>query len=283
MTKIQFYGCGIPQFTETELPGRLIVLEGTDGVGRSTQTAMLKQWLEASGFAVLDTGLTRSMLAGKGLKKAKAGHTLGPKTMDLFYATDFADRLEHEMIPALRAGFVVLTDRYIYSTIARAIVRGANPDWIKSVYGFALKPDAVFYLKIDLERLIPRVLMSTGFDYWESGMDFVSGEDMFECFKVYQTRLLATFDDLAVEYGFETVDATQSVNRVFATLQRKIKKIIPRTPFVASAQTFEFSNAIVREKAMEPVGGYEKKQPLHKEGKTEPPPRPPRASKRVVG
>lgn len=235
MTKIQFFGAGLPGFQEKHLPGRLIVLEGTDGVGRSTQIALLKNWLESSGFAVLDTGLTRSMLAGRGLKKAKEGHTLGAKTMDLFYATDLADRLENQMIPALRAGFVVLTDRYVYSLMARAIVRGASADWIQSVYGFALKPDAVFYLKIDLPHLIPRVLTSTGFDYWESGMDFLPGDDMYDCFVQYQTRLLATFDQLARQYGFDIVDATQTVNKVFSVLQRKIRKVLPKAAAVVDA------------------------------------------------
>ena len=108
------------------MKGKLIVLEGTDGVGRSTHIGLLKQWLENNGHAVLDTGMTRSALAGEGLKAAKEGHTLGWLTMTLFYATDFADRLENEMIPALRAGFIVLTDRYIFSQMARALLRGAD-------------------------------------------------------------------------------------------------------------------------------------------------------------
>jgi dTMP kinase len=236
MTKVQFFGAGLPGFQEKDLPGRLIVLEGTDGVGRSTQIALLKAWLESTGFAVLDTGLTRSLLAGRGLKKAKEGHTLGARTMDLFYATDLADRLENQMIPALRAGFVVLTDRYVYSLMARAIVRGAPKEWIQSVYGFALKPDAVFYLKIDLPHLIPRVLTSTGFDYWESGMDFLPGNDMYDCFVEYQSRLLSTFDQLAQQYDFEIVDARQTVNKVFSVLQRKIRKVLPNVAPVVNIQ-----------------------------------------------
>ena len=110
--------------------GTLIVVEGADGVGRSTHIRLLKQWFENTGHAVLDTGITRSALAGKGLEAATEGNTLGRITMSLFYATDFADRLEKEIMPALRAGFVVLTDRYIYSLMARAIVRGAEPRWI---------------------------------------------------------------------------------------------------------------------------------------------------------
>ena len=128
MGRLRRYGQGLPAIEAGELKGRLVVVEGTDGVGRSTHINLLKQWLENNGHAVLDTGMTRSALAGKGLKAAKEGHTLGRLTMSLFYATDFADRLENEMIPALRAGFVVLTDRYIYSLMARATIRGADPN-----------------------------------------------------------------------------------------------------------------------------------------------------------
>src|SRR5207302_3936419 len=184
---------------------------GTDGVGRSTQLHLLRSWLESSGYAVIDTEMTRSILAGAGLKQAKEGHTLGPITLNLFYATDFVDRFESQILPALRAGFIVLTDRYIYSLMARAIVRGADPTWIRSIYGLALKPDAIFYLKVTLDDLIPRVLQKGGFDYWESGMDMRLGDDLFESFVNYQTRLLAQFDRLTLEYNFQVLDASQPV------------------------------------------------------------------------
>src|SRR5580765_5534724 len=177
MGRFEFYGQGLPAVEAGELKGKLVVVEGTDGVGRSTHIGLLKEWLEGKGHAVLGTGMTRSALAGKGLKAAKEGHTLGGITMSLFYATDFADRLENEMIPALRAGFVVLTDRYIYSLMARSIVRGADPEWIRDVCSFALKPDAVFYLRLKVDDLITRVIQTSGFDYWESGMDLHLGGD----------------------------------------------------------------------------------------------------------
>jgi dTMP kinase len=120
---LEFYGDPLPGVDTTELQGKLIVIEGPDAVGRSTQIAGLRAWLEAQGHAVLDTGMARSALAGKGIQQAKKGNTLGPITMTLYYATDFADRLENAIIPALRAGFVVLTDRYIFSLMARAIAR----------------------------------------------------------------------------------------------------------------------------------------------------------------
>lgn len=226
MGRFSFFGEGLPQIDLEELKGKLVVLEGTDGVGRSTHTGLLKQWLENNGHAVLDTGMTRSPLAGKRLKQAKEGHTLGGITMSLFYATDFADRLENEMIPALRAGFIVLTDRYIYSLMARAIVRGADPEWLREVYGFALKPDAIFYLRIKVDDLVTRVLQSRGFDYWESGMDLNMGQDRYDSFVAYQSRLLAEFDKMVESYGFEIIDASPTVEEVFENLRERVAHVV---------------------------------------------------------
>lgn len=223
MARFSFFGEGLPEIDLDELKGKLIVLEGTDGVGRSTHIGLLKQWLENHGHAVLDTGMTRSALAGKRLKQAKEGHTLGGITMSLFYATDFADRLENEIIPALRAGFIVLTDRYIYSLMARAIVRGSDPEWLSEVYGFALKPDAIFYLRVKIDDLVTRVLQSTGFDYWEAGMDLHMGEDMYDSFVRYQRWLLAEFDKMVDVYGFQVLDASRTIEEVFEDLRMKVE------------------------------------------------------------
>jgi len=231
MARFGFFGEGLPGIDLNELKGKLIVLEGTDGVGRSTHIGLLKQWLENHGHAVLDTGMTRSALAGKRLKQAKEGHTLGGITMSLFYATDFADRLENEIIPALRAGFVVLTDRYIYSLMARAIVRGSDPEWLREVYGFALKPDAIFYLRLQIDDLVTRVLQSRGFDYWESGMDMHMGEDLYESFVRYQKWLLAEFDKMVESFGFQIVDASGSVEEVFENLRTRVDAVIARNGY----------------------------------------------------
>src|SRR6202162_3355782 len=195
----QTYGKLLPGMKISDLSGKLIVIEGTDGVGRTTQINLLKPWLEELGHAVLDTGMTRSPLAGEGIRRAKEGNNLGPVTQALFYATDFVDRLENEIVPALRAGFIVLTDRYIYSLMARAIVRGMDPSWIRSIYSVALKPDALFSLRIGIEQLLPRVVFSRGFDYWESGRDLFPGQDIYEGFCSYQATLLTEFDLLAEE------------------------------------------------------------------------------------
>jgi len=226
MAGFEFYGEGPPGVDLAELTGKLIVLEGTDGVGRSTQISLLKPWLENRGHAVLVTGMTRSALAGEGIKRAKEGHTLSGYSLSLFYATDFADRLENEMIPALRAGFVVLTDRYVFTLMARSIVRGADPDWIREVFTFALKPSVVYYLRTQIEHLIPRALHSTGFDYWESGMDLRLGETMFDSFVEYQTRLLAQFDAMTDAFKFEVIDATKSIEQVFEDLHTRIVQIL---------------------------------------------------------
>lgn len=237
MTEIQFYGEGLAGFTRTQpLPGRLIVLEGTDGVGRSTQIALLREWVESKGYAVQSTGLKRSALAGGGIKDAMRGHTLGILTANLYYATDMVDRMEKIILPALRAGFVVLTDRYIYSIVARALVRGVDPSWIRNVFGFALVPDAVFYLHADLPHLIPRVLNARGFDYWESGMDHLSNRDYYEAFVEYQSRLLAQFEALVEEYDFHRVDATQSIREVFQSLTIEIEKVLSGMKPISLAQ-----------------------------------------------
>src|ERR1700723_4320203 len=220
------YGRLLPEMRLGDLAGKLIVIEGTDGAGRSTQIDLLRPWLEELGHAVVDTGMTRSPLAGDGIRRAKEGNNLGRVTQSLFYATDFVDRLENEIVPALRAGFIVLTDRYIYSLMARAIVRGMDPHWIRSIYSVALKPDAVFYLRLGIDQLVPRVIFTRGFDYWESGMDLYPGHDMYDSFCNYQNALLTEFDRLSEEYKFEIVDASADAPAVCEQLKKMILKIV---------------------------------------------------------
>jgi len=243
----QTYGKQLPGMRLSDLPGKLIVIEGTDGAGRSTQINLLKPWLEELGHGVLDTGMTRSRLAGEGIRRAKEGNHLGRVTQSLFYATDFIDRLEKEIVPALRAGFIVLTDRYIYSLIARAMVRGMDAHWIRSIYGVALKPDAVFYLRIGIDDLLPRVVFCHGFDYWESGLDLYPSQDFYEGFCNYQAALLEEFDRLAREYSFEIVDASADAGAVCEQLKRKILEIVEpahaETPGVKMSETLVHSLA----------------------------------------
>jgi dTMP kinase len=223
---LQFYNEPLPGVDATELHGKLIVIEGPDAVGRTTQITMLRQWLEQEGHAVLDTGMARGALAGKGIKQAKEGNTLGPITMTLYYTTDFADRLENEIVPALRAGFVVLTDRYIFSIMARAIARGEDRRWIDQVTGFGLVPHAVYYLRADVKQLVSRVVLGRGaFDYWESGMDMRFGDNMFDSFVKYQTRLIRALDAMAKKYDFVTIDASRPPELIFRDLREHISNL----------------------------------------------------------
>lgn len=256
-TEWETYGARLPKVDLTNLTGRLIVIEGTDGVGRSTQTSLLKPWLEQRGRAIMHTGMTRSALAGKGIKKAKQGNILGPITSSLFYATDFADRLENLIIPALRAGFIVLTDRYVYSLMARAIVRGVSPRWIQNAYAFALKPTAVFYLRIGVEELLPRVIFHTGFDYWESGMDLHLGNDMYESFCKYQSALLNDFDSMVEQYQFRVIDANRSVDAVFADLSAGVMEVLEAERLRAAAPAPTPAETVHAEAAAPPSGTSE--------------------------
>ncbi len=166
-----YYGRGVPYLPLNDYPGKLIAIEGTDGVGRTTQIQLLREWLEVKGYGVVETGWTRSQLMQPTIELAKASNTLNKLTFVLLYATDFADRLEKEIIPALKAGFIVLSDRYIFTALARAGIRGVDRAWLRSLYGFAIAPHLVFYLNVDVKTLIGRVLASRGMDFWESGMD----------------------------------------------------------------------------------------------------------------
>ena len=225
MREVAYYGAGFPYDQLTELPGKLIALEGTDGVGRSTQINLLRAWLEHEGYAVSDTGLRRSPLTGPGLDFAKTGHTFSPLTMALFYATDFADRLENQIIPALKAGFIVLSDRYFYASIVRDVVRGADPEWARKLFGFALKPDMVLYLNADIATIVTRIVHGRGFNHWEAGMDIRCSDNLFDSFIAYQSTLLELYGNMVIEYDFITVDANRPVKTIFEELRDHISTL----------------------------------------------------------
>ena len=217
-----YYGNPIPYLPLESYPGKIVALEGTDGVGRSTQIYLLREWLEVQGYGVVETGWTRSELMQPTIDLAKSSNTLNKLTFQLLYATDFADRLEKEIIPALKAGFIVLSDRYIYTALARAGVRGVDRSWIRSLYGFAIAPHLVFYLKIDEKTLIRRVLQSRGMDYWESGMDLKLADDIYESFRAYQRALLREYASMGDEFGFRMLDARRKVDVIQDELRRQI-------------------------------------------------------------
>jgi len=223
-----------------ELRGKLIAIEGTDGVGRSTHIELLQQWLEVQGYGVVTTGWTRSTLMSKTIEEAKQGNTVDRWSFSLLYATDFADRLENLIIPALRSGFVVLADRYIYTAFARDFVRSRDRQWIRDVFGFALVPDLVCYLRIDVETLALRVIETKGLDFWESGMDMRLSQDLYESFKKYQTMLIEEFDTMAEEFGFEVLDARKPPDDIQGMLRATIEPILINAP-----QTGEVSSTAI--------------------------------------
>lgn len=229
MSERRCYGTPIPNVDLEQLRGALIVIEGGDGAGRSTQVSLLRNSIERLGYPTTEFGLKRSHLVGNELNRAMASNVICPRTLGLFYATDFADQLEHVIIPALRAGFVVVADRYIYTLMARDIVRGADPAWIKSVYDFALVPDLNFYLRVSPKILAQRSLMKSGcLNYWESGMDIQRSGDMHECFIYYQNRLWQQAQAMSEEYGFQVINGNRDIQAIHREILETVRPFLTR-------------------------------------------------------
>lgn len=227
VTPKRFFGHGIPGTDLPKLNGKLIVVEGADGSGRSTQIQKLTAWLEGSGHATIQVGLKRSSLVSEELEQAQNGNILSRTTLSLFYATDFADQMEHLILPSLRAGFIVLADRYIYTLMARDLVRGMDEAWLRNLYGITLVPDAVFYLEVSPEHLVQRVFAKNqALDYWESGMDLGLSRDMFDSFLQYQGRMRDTFRRLQKTYGFTIVDGERAPGEIHRELQQRIERVL---------------------------------------------------------
>ncbi len=237
-SSMHFYGKGIPGVDTKELRGKLIVVEGGDGAGRTTQIILLKEWLERLGYPVTEVGLRQSELMGKELMEIMKGNMLCPLTLSLFYMTDFADQLENTIFPALRAGFVVLADRYIYTLMARHIVRSVSKDWLKEVCGIALIPNQVFYIKAKPQTLAERTFQKSGnLDFWESGMDIERSDDIYRCFIKYQRALSHEFDAMAKSYKFITVNGEKDALSVHAEIVSSVRSILksPAIPSIADA------------------------------------------------
>jgi len=226
---VEFYGHGIKNLQDVEIKGRLIVIEGQDASGRSTQIEKITAKLEADGHAVLNTGLKRSELVSKGILEAKQNYDLGRKTLALFYAADFADQFEYKIIPALQAGYIVLADRYIYTLIARNVVRGLDRRWCHNLYGFAIKPDLVFYLDVEPLVLIHRVFQKNlSLDHYESGADIGFSNDMYESFLIYQNKISREFHMMQKRYGLIPINGNRSVVEINTDLQRRIDQYLDK-------------------------------------------------------
>ncbi len=222
----KFFGERLPYLKPFPAKGKLITIEGTDGSGRSTQVALLKNWLEVQGYSVVETGWAHSNLMQRSIEMAKTGNMMDRMTFTLLYATDFADRFENQIIPAIKSGHIVLADRYIFTAFARDVVRESNPKWIRDLFSFALVPDLALYLKVDIETLIPRVIESGGINYWEAGMDLHMGQDLFDSFVNYQSKLIAEYDALAKEFSFEAVDGRKGVDEIQEKIREKVSECL---------------------------------------------------------
>jgi len=217
------YGLSLPGVNDEEFGGSLIVIEGMDGSGRSTQISLLTEWLESEGFAVQTMGLRRSGLVAKDIDALLAENTITRMTLTLMYATDFYDQLEHRIIPALRSDFVVLADRYFYTLIARAAARGIQRDYLHGLYEMALRPDLTFWLNVRPEAAFEREFRkSHTISYWESGRDMSLSNDLFQSFILYQAKMKKEFEALAEKQGFIAMDGEASVATVNAELRKRI-------------------------------------------------------------
>jgi dTMP kinase len=219
-------------FAELNFPGRLIAVEGLDGSGKSTQIYLLKRWLEREGLKVYFSEWNSSELVKAATSKGKKRELLSPTTFSLIHATDFADRYERHLVPLLRAGYIVLCDRYIFTAYARDTVRGCPPEWVRGIYSFAALPDLTFFFKADLEVSLHRILDGRPqLKYFEAGMDLRLSHDPYESFRIFQGRILEKYLEMAAEFSFTTIDANQSVEVQQAQVREQVAQRIDLAQF----------------------------------------------------
>ncbi|MGE3151709.1 MAG: dTMP kinase [Nitrospiraceae bacterium] len=194
-------------------PGKLIIVEGIDGSGKSTQLSLLQKWLESKEYKVFFTEWNSSELVKDTTKRGKKSKSLTPTTFSLLHATDFATRFYHEILPPLKAGMLVLADRYVYTAFARDAVRGVSPAWVRKVYQFAVRPDMAFYFNVPIDLAMGRLLRGTRaqLKYYEAGMDMNLHPDLTESFRIFQSRILLEYDKIVGEYGLTVMDATKDI------------------------------------------------------------------------
>jgi dTMP kinase len=218
-----FFGEHLVGLDRSELNGNLIVIEGLDGSGRSTQITLLQEWLESEGFAVQTSGLRRSNLVGRDIDELLAKNAVTRLTLALMYSTDFFDQLEHRIVPALRAGTIVLADRFIFTLIARSVVRGINRDYLTGLYAMALRPNLTFWLNVRPETAFAREFKKAqAISYWEAGRDMSLSHDLYWSFVRYQTMIKREFEVMAKRNAFIELDGEASVPTVNRQLRQRI-------------------------------------------------------------
>jgi dTMP kinase len=210
------------------IKGKLIVVEGIDGSGKSTQLRLLEKWFQSKESSVFLTEWNSSETVRRITSKGKRKGRLTPITFSLLHATDFADRYERNILPLLHAGYIVLADRYIYTAFARDIVRGCNPKWVRRVYEFAVKPDLVFYFKVPVDIAVERILSGRPkLKYYEAGMDLNLSNDPYESYRIFQSRIIEQYDSLALSEDFTIVDGTMEIEEAQKTLRSQVTELLP--------------------------------------------------------
>jgi len=224
---MQMYG-------DHNFPGRLFIVEGIDGSGKSTQLSLLQQWLKREGYMVFFSEWNSSPLIKDTTRRGKVKHMLTPNTFSLIHATDLADRIERHIIPPLKAGAIVLADRYIYTAFARDVVRGVSPRWVRDLYRFAVRPTIAFYFRVPLEISLRRILGArAGLKYYEAGMDLDLSEDIEDSFKLFQSRIRDQYESMVEEFGLTVIDATRPIEEqqyeVRGLVERELRDV-PKRP-----------------------------------------------------
>ena len=207
-------------------PGLLIVLEGTDGVGKSTQVNLLKKYIENECYGCMLSEWKTSRLISNVINEAKDRNLLNTTTFSLLYAADYADRLENDIIPALKAGFVVILDRYIYTAFVRDSVRGHDINWVKKLYDFAPEPDLIFYLDVSVDVLLKRIIGSKGLDFYESGRDIGLSTDIYNSFEIYQKRCMTEYKKLQKEYNFININGELPIEEIHQKIVKEVKNVL---------------------------------------------------------
>ena len=210
------------------IPGKLIVVEGIDGSGKSTQLRLLEKWLRFIGIDVFLTEWNSSNLVKSITSKGKKKANLTPTTFSLLHATDFADRFERNIMPLLRAGYFVLADRYIYTAYSRDVTRGCSPAWVRKVYDFALKPDIAFYFRVPIDVSMERILSGRPkLKYYEAGMDLNLSKDVYESYRIFQSRIIHQYELMQEREGFAVIDATLGIKEQQKIMRSMVKDLLP--------------------------------------------------------
>ena len=207
-----------------DLPGTLIVVEGVDGSGKSTQISLLRDWLDSTVHGVIFTEWNSSKLISETTRKAKKKNLLTPRTFSLLHAVDFADRLEQIIVPALKAGFIVLADRYDYTAFARDVARGVDRNWVRNMYGFAIKPDLAFYFNVPVDISLSRICTNRAPKFYEAGMDLNLHNDPYESYKIFQGRVIGEYDKMVDEYNLIKMNAVDTIHSQQLLLRDIVRK-----------------------------------------------------------